>query len=122
MKTTLFFLMVLFAGTISKAADVLDSKKFEISVPNGTPFQVEFRNAKYVLQTPDQLILVKGLYEIKGDTIVFTDAGGVMACPKDQKGTYRFIYENGTLKLTIIEEQCQGRSGMAAVNWREIKK
>lgn len=99
----------------------LEGKKF--STGEGVNIvQLEFTNSKYLLQTPDLLSLVKGVFEQKGDTIIFTDLGGYMACPKEQKGIYTFKYENKELKLTLVEEQCNGRKGMALAKWKEVEK
>ncbi|NQU87799.1 MAG: hypothetical protein HQ541_18785 [Mariniphaga sp.] len=122
MKTKLFFLIAAFFLISLNSNGQFDGKKYEIKMTAMDPIHIEFRDTRYVLHTPDQLILIKGVYELKGDTIFLNDVSGVMACPSDKKGTYLFKYENKEMKLTLIEDQCPARASISENKWKEIEK
>ena len=55
----------------------------------------------------DSEIDVWGYYEIRGDTIVFKDMGGV---PCDFEGIYQYKIENDTVRFHLIkDDECGGR-------------
>lgn len=48
--------------------------------------------------------------KISKDTIEINDVSGPMKCSSDDKGVYNYTITNGTLVLTIISDNCDGRA------------
>ncbi|MDF1551201.1 MAG: hypothetical protein P1P88_25495 [Bacteroidales bacterium] len=120
MKIKLFYL-ILFTIMISFSANAqLEGKKFKTQVEGIGEINLAFKGNVYELSTSAKVVVVKGNYEIKKNTIAFTDTEGPMACPKDVTGKYEFIYSNGELKLKAIQDACLGRNTMAATVWIEV--
>jgi len=119
-KTKSLLLIGFFLVVSSGAFAQLDGRLFQIDVPNSSPIQLEFKDIRYVLHTPDLLVMVRGYYSIKGDTIMLNDIDGPMACKPGEKGVYRFKLAHGELRLELIEEACQGRHRIASNVWKEV--
>ncbi len=122
MKTKhLFLLLVLFVFAVVAKAQVTD-KKFELKLGDMGTFYVEFSETDYKLANPKGDLMVAGTYKIEDDMIMFTDKEGMIACQPGSVGKYRFALANGELKLELIEDECGGRTQMAAVPWKEVAK
>ncbi len=52
---------------------------------------------------------VRGKLSVQGCTVRFTDTEGTYACPADQVGTYTFQVREGTLRFTLVKDECEGR-------------
>ena len=122
MKTKAIFLfLILFTVTISANAQ-LAGKKFELKMEQMGTFYLEFQETDYLLTNPMGDVGVKGTYKIEGNTILFTDKEGQMACPEDQVGKYKFSLKGKQLKMELIEDSCTGRPNMAANPWEMVEK
>jgi len=121
MKTKLFYLIVLFVGVSLTANAQLEGKKFRINIEGVVEINLAFEKDVYELSNSAVIVLVKGDYQTKENTIIFTDKEGPMACQPNVKGEYTFEYKNDELKLKLVNDPCQGRNNMAATAWKEIK-
>jgi len=122
MKTkNLFLLLALLVFSINAKAQLAD-KKFELKLGEMGTFYVEFNDTDYKLANPKGDLMVAGTYKIDGNTIMFTDKEGMIACPAVSVGKYHFALANGEMKLELIEDECGGRTQMAAVPWKEVDK
>ncbi len=52
---------------------------------------------------------VRGKLSVEGCTVRFTDSEGTYACPSDEVGTYTFEVREGTLRFTLVKDECEGR-------------
>ena len=67
----------------------------------------------------DDEIDVWGYYDIKGDTVIFKDMGGV-GC--DFEGVYKFNIANDTLRFQLLkDDECDGRVRGMTGNWLRVK-
>jgi hypothetical protein len=120
MKTKNILLVLFFLVCSYGAFAQLDGRLFQIDVPNSSPIQLEFKDTRYVLHTPDLLVMVRGYYSIQGDTVTFNDLDGPMACKPGEKGVYRYKITHGELRLELIDEACEGRHRIASNVWKEV--
>lgn len=66
----------------------------------------------------DEEIDVWGYYELRGDTIVFKDMGGV---PCDFAGIYKYDIVNDTLRFRLIkDDECDGRVREMGDTWTRV--
>lgn len=118
MKTkAIFLILILFAITLVTKAQ-LAGKKFELTMEQMGTFKMEFKETSYKLINPMGEIGVIGNYKIEENIILFTDKEGQMACPAENVGKYKFIFENKELKMELIEDSCTGRPNMATKPWK----
>lgn len=62
----------------------------------------------------DGEILAEGSWTATATTVEIIPSAGAIAC--DQSGTYEWVVEDGTLTLTVVEDECPGRrSGLDGV-------
>lgn len=62
----------------------------------------------------DGEILAEGSWTATATTVEIIPAAGAIAC--DQIGTYEWVVEDGTLTLTVVDDECPGRrSGLDGV-------
>ena len=122
MKTKkLLLLLTLIVFTITVKAQLAD-KKFELKLGEMGTYYIEFSETDYKLANPKGDLMVAGTYKIDGNTIMFTDKEGMIACPAVNVGEYRYSMADGELKLELIKDECTGRSQMAAVSWKQVEK
>ncbi|MBN1822316.1 MAG: hypothetical protein JW833_16465 [Prolixibacteraceae bacterium] len=121
MKTKLFLMIVLIISVSSAASAQLEGKKFRINLEGMGEINLAFKKDVYELSNQARIVLVRGDYQTKENTITFTDTEGPMACQPNVKGEYTFEYNNDELKLEVVKDPCQGRNNMAATAWKEIR-
>ncbi len=121
MKTKIFYLIVLFIAISLTASAQFEGKKFRINIENIGEINLKFTEDIYELSNSAGIALVNGNYQIKGNTITFTDKEGPMACQPNVEGEYTFEYKVDELKLKVIQDPCPGRNNMAAAAWKEVK-
>ncbi len=115
----LFTLLLVFS--VQAKAQMAD-KKFELKLGEMGTFYIEFSKTNYKLTTPKGDLMVAGTYKIEGAMIMFTDKEGMIACPEVNVGKYKFTQTDNELRLKLIEDECIGRSQMAAVSWKLVDK
>jgi len=65
----------------------------------------------------DDEIDVWGFYYIENNEIILKDIGGA-ACVND--GTYNYYIENGTLRFSVISDNCDGRQTGLSGDWVRV--
>ena len=121
MKTKILFLfLILLAFSVNVKAQLAD-KKYEIKLGEMGTFYIEFEESSYNLLNPMKDVMVKGNYRIENNILEFNDKEGPMACI-GSAGKYKFALQNDELVLELVEDDCTGRTQMANVPWKEIKK
>lgn len=121
MKTKILIMFVLLLVFSIHAKAQLSNERYEIKLGEMGTFYIEFSETNYKLTNPRGDLMVTGTYKIEGATINFTDKEGLIACPDVNVGKYRFTRKDDQLKLELIEDECGGRSRMAAVPWKKIE-
>ena len=89
-------------GIFAKASQTWEFK------PDGT----------YISEGHTQLTAAKysGTYTVTGDQVAIQD--DYVPC-KDVVGTYAWTYDGEVLTLTVIDDTCRDRAGMARGKWRK---
>ena len=71
----------------------------------------EFDDSNYMFDNgADGVIDLKGTWTTSTDTLFLTDIEGEAACPHTQKGIYIYKVSNDTLRLTLLEDDCEERT------------
>ncbi len=67
-------------------------------------------DGEYTVYGEEDAVLVEGMYTYRGDTVVFVDQGGPMACGSDVQGVYVLATDaTGEPDLALVEDACEGR-------------
>lgn len=91
MKTKTILLILAIAAFSFSAKAQLAGKKFELKMEQTGTFYLEFQETDYLLTNPMGDVAVKGTYKIEDNILHLTDKTGIMACPENQTGKYKFI-------------------------------
>lgn len=119
MKTKLlYFLLFSITMSLSTSAQI-EGKNFSANLEGIGKVNLQFKEKVYELSNPAEVVLVKGNFEIDENKITLTDTEGPVACQKDVKGEYEFVYKDRVLNLTIISDTCPGRKSIGSATWKE---
>lgn len=67
-------------------------------------------DGEYTVYGEEDAVLVEGTYTYRGDTVVFVDQSGPMACGAEAHGIYVLAADAaGEPELTLVEDDCEGR-------------
>ena len=121
MKSKIFLTIILALFISISSSAQLKDEKFRATLDGIGVFNLEFKSSIYTLSDAEDTIMVNGNYNIEGDTLIFNDIKGPLACLPDVKGIYTFVLDRRALKLTLIEDKCLGRANIAVVTWNEAK-
>ena len=121
MKTKILFLFLILLGFSVNVKAQLADKKYEIKLGERGTFYIEFEESSYNLFNPMKDLMVKGNYNIENNIVEFNDKEGPMACT-GSAGKYKFTLKSDELILELVADECTGRTQMANVLWKEIKK
>lgn len=70
---------------------------------------VEMADGRYTVRSAEgDSVLIQGRYMYHGDTVMFVDESGPMACT-GQQGVYILSMEGGEPDLTLVSDPCEGR-------------
>ncbi len=77
-------------------------------------YEIDLRN--------DGSVEISGQWKIENNQLILWDTGGPMACADTDKGTYTYSVTGDILKLTLISDNCVGRSKLTpTVTWKREK-
>ena len=118
-------LFCLASTTCKLEAQSIYNKRWKsyISTPiNDTAFFNIYADSSYITNRSEQ-VMVRFHSKISGDTLSFVDYGPEeQGCP-DIKGIYKINVAGGSFTLTLIVDECDGRSqALAGRKWVEAKK
>jgi hypothetical protein len=118
------------APALALGTTLVLSPAFAADFPTGTfegkelPITVSFDNKGHFSVRQGATLGVTGTYSTKANQISVTDATGPWACtiPGQQTGIYGWTFENGTLLLSKLADQCGDRARtLASITW-QMKK
>ena len=106
-------------------AQSIDNKRWKsyITAPiNDTAFFNIYQDSSFINNSNGQ-VMVRFHSKITGDTLSFVDYGSEeQGCP-DLKGIYKINVTGDSFTLTVINDECDGRSqALAGRKWVEAKK
>jgi hypothetical protein len=118
-------LFCLASGACKLEAQSIYNKRWKtyISAPiNDTAFFNIYADSCFITNRSGQ-IMVRFHSKISGDTLSFVDYGPEeQGCP-DIKGIYKINADGNSFTLTIIGDECEGRSqALVGRRWVEVKK
>ena len=111
--------------TFKLEAQSIDNKRWKsyITAPiNDTAFFNIYQDSSFINNSNGQ-VMVRFHSKITGDTLSFVDYGSEeQGCP-DLKGIYKINVTGDSFTLTVINDECDGRSqALAGRKWVEAKK
>jgi hypothetical protein len=125
-KILLFTVLFYLASAMCQLrAQSIDNKKWKsyITAPiNDTAFFNIYQDSSFINNGNGQ-VMVRFHSKINGDTLSFVDYGTEeQGCP-DIKGIYKINVAGDAFTLTLINDECAGRSqALAGRKWVEAKK
>lgn len=76
-----------------------------------------------ILSSSNGMALNVAAIKISKDTLEINDVSGPRKCSSDDKGVYSYSITNGTLVLTIISDNCDGRANaISGRQWMAANK
>lgn len=124
MKLTVITAISLFVFiTLPASAQLKDSKwTATFNIPTEVNCYLEFKkDTLNMIEVGSDVLLEQMAYAVNADTLTLHKLRGGSPCETDAKGIYRWKADNATLKLTLISDDCEERSG-AGFDGAELQK